>query len=469
MKGKIYRIEGPVVYVQFENEVPSILNALKVEKNGLILEVAQHIGDKRVSAIAMSETMGLKRNDIVIDTREKITFPVGSKIKGRILNIIGEAIDGRNENLGNETRPIHTDPPSIAEQNVSKEILVTGIKAIDLLIPLPKGGKIGLFGGAGVGKTVIIMELINNIANKYKGYSVFTGVGERTREGKDLYDEMIRSGIIDLENLEDSKSTLVYGQMNEPPGARLRVALSGLTAAEYFRDEEKQDVLLFIDNIFRFTQAGAEVSTLLGRIPSAVGYQPTLAGEMGALQERITSTQDGSITAIQAIYIPADDPTDPAPAALFAHLDATISLSRIIASMGIYPAVDQLDSNSNMLREEIVGTKHYNVAIRVRKIIFEYKALQDKIALMGMGELSDEESIIVYRARKILQFCSQPFHVAKNFTGVDGIFVPLQDTIDGFDDILEGKCDNIPESYFSMSGNIDHVKTKFAAQSDPRS
>lgn len=466
MKGKIYRVEGPVVYIQFEDKVPCILNALKVEKNNLILEVAQHIGDKRVSAISMAETTGLTRNDTVIDTKEKITFPVGNKTKGRILNVIGNPIDGRKEEIGSIRRPIHTDPPSIYEQNVSKEILVTGIKAIDLLIPLPKGGKIGLFGGAGVGKTVIIMELINNIANAHQGYSVFTGVGERTREGKDLYDEMIRSGIININNLKESKATLVYGQMNEPPGARLRVALSGLTAAEYFRDEERQDVLLFIDNIFRFTQAGAEVSTLLGRIPSAVGYQPTLAGEMGALQERIASTQNGSITAIQAIYVPADDPTDPAPSALFAHLGATISLSRIIASMGIYPAIDPLDSNSTMLSEDIVGEKHYNVAMKVKKIISEYRSLQDKIALMGMGELSDEESIIVNRARKILQFFSQPFHVAKNFTGADGIFVSLQDTIDGFDDILEGRCDNIPESYFSMSGNIAHVRTKFTSQNN---
>ena len=462
-KGLVTQIMGAVVDVRFSKEtMPPILNALKCDNNGheVVLEVAQHIGEDIVRTIAMDLTDGLKRGDEVIDTGELISVPVGKETLGRILNVIGEPVDGKGEIKAKKYMPIHASAPKLIDQSTSTEILTTGIKVVDLLAPYMKGGKVGLFGGAGVGKTVLIMELINNIAKNHGGFSVFAGVGERTREGNDLYNEMIDSKVIDINNLEKSKVSLIYGQMNEPPGARSRVALSGLTVAEYFRDVEKQDVLFFVDNIFRFTQAGSEVSALLGRIPSAVGYQPTLATEMAALQERITSTKKGSVTSVQAIYVPADDLTDPAPATSFAHLDATTVLSRQIAELGIYPAIDPLDSVSQILSPDIVGKEHYNVARQVQKILQTYKSLQDIIAILGMDELSEEDKLIVARARKIEKFFSQPFHVAEVFTGTKGKFVPLEDTIKSFKDLVEGKYDNLPESAFYMVGGIEDVIKK---------
>lgn len=461
--GEICKIIGAVVDVSFENSnLPPILDALKVEVEGrnIILEIAQHIGQNTVRTIAMDSTDGLKRGDSATHTGDKIRVPVGSKTLGRIMNVVGEPLDGKGSIKSEETQPIHHSPVEFTELSTKSEILTTGIKVVDLLAPYAKGGKIGLFGGAGVGKTVLIMELINNIAKAHSGYSVFAGVGERTREGNDLYHEMVDSKVIDLDNLENSKVSLVYGQMNEPPGARARVALSGLTQAEYFRDKEGQDVLFFIDNIFRFTQAGSEVSALLGRIPSAVGYQPTLATEMGALQERIASTHKGSITSVQAIYVPADDLTDPAPATSFAHLDATTVLSRQIAELGIYPAVDPLDSTSQMLSVEVLGEEHYNVAREVQKTLQTYKSLQDIIAILGMDELSDEDKLIVNRARKIQRFLSQPFHVAEVFTGSPGVFVPLEETIKGFKELVEGKHDDLPEAAFYMVGSIEEALEK---------
>lgn len=459
--GTITQVIGAVVDIKFEGRLPLILNALTVENNGksMILEVAKHLGENVVRAIAMDVTEGLVRGQEVTDTGSPISVPVGKETLGRILNVVGEPIDGRGEVTTATTLPIHRSAPEFCEQSTEQEILITGIKVIDLLAPYSKGGKIGLFGGAGVGKTVIIMELINNIAKAHGGYSVFAGVGERTREGNDLYREMCESGVIDLEG-EDSKAALVYGQMNEPPGARARVALTGLTLAEYFRDQEGQDVLLFIDNIFRFTQAGSEVSALLGRIPSAVGYQPTLATEMGALQERITTTNKGSITSVQAIYVPADDLTDPAPATSFSHLDATTVLSRQIAEMGIYPAVDPLDSTSRILTPSVIGDEHYEVAREVQRILQTYKSLQDIIAILGIDELSEDDKLTVSRARKIQRFLSQPFHVAEVFTGKPGAFVPLRDTIAGFKQIIEGKCDDMPEMSFYMVGTIEEAKSK---------
>lgn len=460
--GTVSKVIGAVVDVFFENgSLPPILDALKVEIDGknVVLEVAQHIGQNTVRTIAMDSTDGMKRGDLVVHTGDKIKVPVGPKTLGRIMNVVGEPIDGNGEIKG-ELHPIHADSPQFIDQSTKSEILTTGIKVIDLLAPYAKGGKIGLFGGAGVGKTVLIMELINNVAKAHSGYSVFAGVGERTREGNDLYHEMIDSNVIDLKNLENSKVSLVYGQMNEPPGARARVALSGITQAEYFRDKEGQDVLFFIDNIFRFTQAGSEVSALLGRIPSAVGYQPTLATEMGALQERIASTHKGSITSVQAIYVPADDLTDPAPATSFAHLDATTVLSRQIAELGIYPAVDPLDSSSQMLSVDVLGEEHYTVAREVQRTLQTYKSLQDIIAILGMDELSDEDKLIVNRARKIQRFLSQPFHVAEVFTGFPGVFVSLDDTIKGFKELVEGKHDNVPESAFYMVGSIEEALQK---------
>ena len=456
--GLITQVIGPVVDVYFEDHLPRILNALYTENNGkrLILEVAQHLGDDMVRTIAMDATDGLSRGGQVVDTGHPITVPVGLKTLGRIMGVTGDDLDGRGPIVSEISMPIYRDAPSFVEQSTETEILVTGIKVIDLLAPYPRGGKIGLFGGAGVGKTVIIMELINNIAKAHGGYSVFAGVGERTREGNDLYHEMIDSGVIDLEG-DGSKAALVYAQMNEPPGARARVAFSALTVAEYFRDVAHQDVLLFIDNIFRFTQAGSEVSALLGRIPSAVGYQPTLSTEMGSLQERITSTHQGSITSVQAIYVPADDLTDPAPAASFAHLDATTVLSRGIAELGIYPAVDPLDSTSRILDPRVVGEEHYRVARDVQKVLQTYKSLQDIIAILGMDELSESDKLIVSRARKIQRFLSQPFHVAEIFTGLKGVFVSLEDTIAGFKNIVDGKCDEIPEAAFYMTGTLDSV------------
>ncbi|MGB1360799.1 MAG: F0F1 ATP synthase subunit beta [Alphaproteobacteria bacterium] len=459
-KGKISQVMGAVVDVDFDGELPAILNALETENNGkkLVLEVAQHLGENAVRTIAMDGTEGLVRGNEVTDTGEAIKVPVGPETLGRIMNVTGEPIDERGK-IGNKTSyPIHRPAPDYVEQSTETEVLVTGIKVIDLLTPYPKGGKIGLFGGAGVGKTVTIMELINNIAKGHGGYSVFAGVGERTREGNDLYHEMIESGVIDLEG--QSKCALVYGQMNEPPGARARVALTGLTQAEYFRDEEGQDVLFFVDNIFRFTQAGAEVSALLGRIPSAVGYQPTLATEMGAMQERITSTNKGSITSVQAVYVPADDLTDPAPANTFAHLDATTVLNRSIAEKGIYPAVDPLDSTSRILEPSVVGDTHYNTARKVQEILQQYKALQEIIAILGMDELSEDDKLVVARARKIERFLSQPFHVAEVFTGSPGKFVQLEDTVKGFADIVDGKYDDISENAFYMVGGIDEVLEK---------
>ena len=461
--GKVTQIISAVVDVEFENgELPSIYNALEVKNDGkkLILEVALHIGEKTVRTIAMDSTDGLTRGTKVVDLGKPISVPVGEPTLGRIMNVIGEPIDEKGDITCPELYPIHASAPLLVEQATETEILETGIKVIDLLAPYAKGGKIGLFGGAGVGKTVLIMELINNVAKAHSGYSVFAGVGERTREGNDLYHEMIDSGVIDTKNFKNSKVALVYGQMNEPPGARARVALTGLTQAEYFRDKEGRDVLFFIDNIFRFTQAGSEVSALLGRIPSAVGYQPTLATEMGAMQERITSTKNGSITSVQAIYVPADDLTDPAPATSFSHLDATTVLSRQIAEIGIYPAVDPLDSTSRILDPRIVGQEHYQVAREVQKTLQAYKSLQDIIAILGMDELSEEDKLTVARARKIQRFLSQPFHVAEVFTGAPGKLVSLKDTIKGFKAICAGDYDYLPEASFYMVGNIDEAIAK---------
>jgi F-type H+-transporting ATPase subunit beta len=461
--GKIERVIGPVVDVRFkEGQLPHILNALTCTNDNkkLVLEVAQHLSEGVVRTIAMDSTSGLTRGIEVTDTGAPITVPVGPETLGRILNVIGEPIDERGEIKASHKASIHASPPALTEQSTASEILVTGIKVVDLLAPYVKGGKIGLFGGAGVGKTVLIMELINNIAKAHGGFSVFAGVGERTREGNDLYHEMVDSKVIDLKNQRNSKVALVYGQMNEPPGARARVALTGLTLAEYFRDQEGQDVLFFIDNIFRFTQAGSEVSALLGRIPSAVGYQPTLATEMGALQERITSTHRGSITSVQAIYVPADDLTDPAPATSFAHLDATTVLSRQIAELGIYPAVDPLDSTSQILSPEVVGQEHYHVAREVQRILQTYKSLQDIIAILGMDELSEEDKLIVSRARKIQRFLSQPFFVAEVFTGMEGKWVSLEETIKGFKALVNGECDDLPEMAFYMVGSLDEAIAK---------
>ena len=455
-KGYVSQVMGPVVDVRFEGgKLPAIYNALTIDKGEktLTLEVAQHIGDNTVRCIAMASTDGLRRGMDVIDTGASISVPVGRETLGRIFNVLGDAVDNGPTPETEEKWTIHRHAPDYDELSTSTEILETGIKVIDLICPYSKGGKIGLFGGAGVGKTVLIMELINNIAKQHGGLSVFTGVGERTREGNDLYNEMKQSGVL-------SNTALVYGQMNEPPGARMRVALSGLTMAEYFRDRENQDVLLFIDNIFRFTQAGSEVSALLGRMPSAVGYQPTLATEMGALQERITSTRNGSITSVQAVYVPADDLTDPAPATTFAHLDATTVLSRPIASQGIYPAVDPLESTSRILDEAILGKEHYYVAREVQRVLQRYKELLDIIAIMGMDELSDEDKLLVQRARKIQRFLSQPFDVSEKFTGIPGKYVPLKETIRGFKEILEGKHDSLPESAFLFVGTIDEAMEK---------
>ncbi len=459
--GKIVQVIGAVVDVKFDNDLPEILTALECDNNGLrvVLEVAQHLGENTVRTIAMDTTEGLKRGDKVINTGTPITVPVGPETLGRIINVIGEPIDQRGPLNTKEKWPIHRAAPAYVEQSTETEVLVTGIKVVDLLAPYSRGGKIGLFGGAGVGKTVLIMELINNVAKAHGGYSVFAGVGERTREGNDLYHEMIESGVIKTDG-PGSKAALVYGQMNEPPGARARVALSGLTLAEYFRDKEGQDVLFFVDNIFRFTQAGSEVSALLGRIPSAVGYQPTLATDMGNLQERITTTSKGSITSVQAIYVPADDLTDPAPATSFAHLDATTVLSRQIAELGIYPAVDPLDSTSRILDPRIVGEEHYRVAREVQKILQNYKSLQDIIAILGMDELSEEDKLVVSRARKIQRFLSQPFFVAEVFTGSPGKLVDLQSTIKGFDAICKGQYDHLPESAFYMVGTIEEAVAK---------
>ncbi len=447
--GRITQIMGAVVDVHFDGDLPLILNALETDHQGkrLVLEVAQHLGENIVRTIAMDSTEGLVRGKEITDTGEPITVPVGPETLGRILNVIGDPIDELGPVNAKKRLPIHRPAPAFVDQSTEAEALITGIKVVDLLAPYARGGKIGLFGGAGVGKTVIIMELINNIAKAHGGYSVFAGVGERTREGNDLYHEMIESGVIKIGG-EGSKAALVYGQMNEPPGARARVGLSGLTLAEYFRDEEGQDVLLFIDNIFRFTQAGSEVSALLGRIPSAVGYQPTLATDMGTLQERITSTKKGSITSVQAIYVPADDLTDPAPATSFAHLDATTVLSRQIAELGIYPAVDPLDSTSRILDPRVVGEEHYQVARDVQRVLQQYKSLQDIIAILGMDELSDEDKMTVARARKLQKFLSQPFHVAEQFTGTRGAYVRLEDTSRGFREILDGRHDDLPEQAF---------------------
>ena len=456
-KGTVIQVMGPVLDIRFaDDQLPKLLNAIHV-KNGdvtITAEVAQHIGDNVVRCIAMSSTDGLQRGAEAVDTGAPIAVPVGDECLGRVFNLLGEPIDNKPAPKAEVRWPIHRPAPSYEEQQPATEILETGIKVIDLICPYAKGGKIGLFGGAGVGKTVLIQELIYNIATAHNGYSVFTGVGERTREGNDLYNEMTESGVI-------SKTAMVFGQMNEPPGARMRVGLSGLTMAEYFRDVKHQDVLLFIDNIFRFTQAGSEVSALLGRMPSAVGYQPTLATEMGALQERITSTKDGSITSVQAVYVPADDLTDPAPATTFAHLDATTVLDRGIASLGIYPAVDPLDSTSRILSPEILGKEHYETARAVQSILQRYKELQDIIAIMGMDELSEEDKLTVNRARKVQRFLSQPFHVAEQFTGYQGKYVPLKETIRSFKEIIEGKHDDIPESYFLFAGSIDEVVAKY--------
>ncbi|MFV1877528.1 F0F1 ATP synthase subunit beta [Nioella sp.] len=460
--GKITQVIGAVVDVKFEDNLPEILNALNTENNGkkLVLEVAQHLGENTVRTIAMDATEGLVRGAVVTDTGAPISVPVGNATLGRILNVIGEPVDEKGPVNASETRAIHQPAPEFEEQSTASEILVTGIKVVDLLAPYSKGGKIGLFGGAGVGKTVLIMELINNIAKVHSGYSVFAGVGERTREGNDLYHEMIESNVIKPDNLEELQVALVYGQMNEPPGARARVALTGLTLAEQFRDQSGTDVLFFVDNIFRFTQAGSEVSALLGRIPSAVGYQPTLATDMGQMQERITSTKAGSITSIQAVYVPADDLTDPAPATTFAHLDATTVLSRAISELGIYPAVDPLDSSSRILDPQVVGEEHYQVARDVQGILQRYKSLQDIIAILGMDELSEEDKLTVARARKIQRFLSQPFDVAKVFTGSDGVQVPLEDTISSFKAVVAGEYDHLPEAAFYMVGGIDEVIAK---------
>ena len=459
-KGRVSQVMGPVVDVHFEEgSLPAINNALtmKIGDRTLTVEVSQHVGDNVVRCIAMSSTDGLKRGTAVTDTGKPISVPVGRETLGRIFNVLGETVDNKPAPENAERHSIHRAAPEYSDLSTSTEIFETGIKVIDLICPYSKGGKIGLFGGAGVGKTVLIMELINNIAKEHGGLSVFTGVGERTREGNDLYNEMKDSGVL-------ANTALVYGQMNEPPGARMRVGLSGLTMAEYFRDEEGQDVLLFIDNIFRFTQAGSEVSALLGRMPSAVGYQPTLANEMGALQERITSTKKGSITSIQAVYVPADDLTDPAPATTFAHLDATTVLSRTIASQGIYPAVDPLESTSRILSPEILGEEHYAVAREVQRILQRYQELMDIIAIMGMDELSDEDKLLVQRARKIQRFLSQPFHVSEKFTGIEGTYVPLAETVRGFKEIIEGKHDALPESAFLFVGSIDEAVAKGTKQ-----
>jgi F-type H+/Na+-transporting ATPase subunit beta len=464
--GKITQVIGPVVDVEFaDGHVPALYNALTVdyELNGkpahLTLEVQQHLGDGWVRAIAMSLAEGLKRGNEVHDTGDSISVPVGEGVLGRIFNVLGEPTDNRGPVTFTKRYPIHRKAPSLQDQDTGSEILETGIKVIDLICPFTKGGKVGAFGGAGVGKTVVIMELINNIAKGHGGFSVFAGVGERTREGNDLYHEMSESGVIDQKDLSKSKVALVYGQMNEPPGARMRVALSALAMAEYFRDEQKQDVLLFIDNIFRFSQAGSEVSALLGRTPSAVGYQPTLAAEMGDLQERITSTKNGSITSFQAVYVPADDLTDPAPANTFAHLDSTIVLERSIAELGIYPAVDPLASTSKALAPEIVGEEHYQVARGLQKVLQRYKDLQDIINILGMDELSPDDKLLVYRARKIQRFLSQPFHVAEVFTGTPGVYVSIKDTVRGFKEILEGKHDDVPEANFYMKGGIETINS----------
>ena len=460
-QGKVVQIMGAVVDVKFNDHLPAILDALEIEQDGkkLVLEVAQHLGENSVRTIAMDTTEGLKRGQSVESTGAPISVPVGEETLGRIINVVGEPVDQKGELKATQKRPIHQNAPEFVDQSTEKEILVTGIKVVDLLCPYSKGGKIGLFGGAGVGKTVLIMELINNIAKAHGGYSVFAGVGERTREGNDLYWEMIESGVNKEGGGDGSKCSLVYGQMNEPPGARARVALSGLSVAEHIR-EEGQDVLFFVDNIFRFTQAGSEVSALLGRIPSAVGYQPTLAIDMGNLQERITSTNKGSITSVQAIYVPADDLTDPAPATSFAHLDATTVLSRAISEKGIYPAVDPLDSNSRILEADIVGEEHYNVAREVQEILQKYKSLQDIIAILGMDELSEEDKLTVARARKIERFFSQPFHVAEVFTGSPGILVDINDTIKGFKGLCNGDYDHLPEAAFYMVGTIEDAIKK---------
>ena len=460
--GQVTRVVGPVVDVAFTQGIPAILNALETDNNGkrLVLEVAQHLGQNTVRTIAMDATGGVSRGQDVTDTGGPISVKVGPENLGRILNVVGDPIDEIGPLKAKKTAPIHASAPPFKDQATETRILETGIKVVDLLAPYVKGGKIGLFGGAGVGKTVLIMELINNIAKGHGGYSVFAGVGERTREGNDLLHEMIDSGVVDQNDPKKSKAVLVYGQMNEPPGARARVALTGLTQAEYFRDEENQDVLMFIDNIFRFTQAGAEVSALLGRIPSAVGYQPTLATEMGAMQERITSTNKGSITSVQAVYVPADDLTDPAPATTFAHLDATTVLSRSIAEMGIYPAVDPLDSNSRILDPDLIGEEHYRVASQVQETLQRYKSLQDIIAILGMDELSEEDKLVVARARKIQRFLSQPFFVAEQFTGAPGVYVKLEDTIRSFAEIMDGKYDDLPENAFYMVGSIDEAIKK---------
>ena len=462
VKGKITQVIGAVVDVQFDNHLPEILNALTTDNNGkkLVLEVAQHLGENTVRTIAMDASEGLVRGQEVVDTDGPISVPVGNATLGRILDVVGEPVDEQGPVKAKESRAIHQPAPEFSEQSTESEVLVTGIKVIDLLAPYSKGGKIGLFGGAGVGKTVLIMELINNIAKVHSGFSVFAGVGERTREGNDLYHEMIESNVIKPDNLEESQVALVYGQMNEPPGARARVALTGLTLAEQFRDQSGTDVLFFVDNIFRFTQAGSEVSALLGRIPSAVGYQPTLATDMGAMQERITSTKNGSITSIQAVYVPADDLTDPAPATTFAHLDATTVLSRAISELGIYPAVDPLDSSSRLMDPAVVGEEHYQVARDVQGILQRYKSLQDIIAILGMDELSEEDKLTVARARKIQRFLSQPFDVAKVFTGSDGVQVPLEDTISSFKAVVAGEYDHLPEGAFYMVGGIDEVIAK---------
>ena len=466
--GTIKQITGPVLDVEFASgQLPAIYNALRVtnpsisdKDENLVVEVAQHLGENTVRCIAMDSTEGLKRGDSARDTGQPIAMPVGTEVLGRIMNVVGDPVDELGELQNKETRPIHREPPPFTEQSVEVEMFETGIKVIDLLAPYTKGGKIGLFGGAGVGKTVLIMELINNVAKAHGGYSVFAGVGERTREGNDLWHEFIESNIIVPADWDKSKASLVYGQMNEPPGARARVALSALTVAEYFRDEQNQDVLLFVDNIFRFTQAGSEVSALLGRMPSAVGYQPTLGTEMGILQERITTTSKGSITSVQAVYVPADDLTDPAPATTFAHLDATTVLSRKIAEMGIYPAVDPLDSTSRIVDPQILGDEHYDTARQVQEVLQRYKDLQDIIAILGMDELSEDDKQVVARARKMQKFLSQPFHVAEVFTGLPGAYVKLEETISGFQEILAGTHDELPEDAFLLVGTIAEAKTK---------
>ena len=465
-EGTIVQVIGPVIDADFSgaDKLPAIYNALEITYNvigedvKLVLEVQQHLGDGWVRAVAMSSTEGLRRNMKITDTGNPISVPVGEGVLGRIFNVTGDAVDLRGDVKADKYYPIHRPAPTLIDQDTSASILETGIKVIDLICPFTKGGKVGAFGGAGVGKTVVIMELINNIAKNHGGYSVFAGVGERTREGNDLYEEMSEAGVINREDLSKSKVALVYGQMNEPPGARLRVALSALSMAEYFRDEKGQDVLLFVDNVFRFSQAGSEVSALLGRIPSAVGYQPTLASEMGAMQERITSTTKGSITSFQAVYVPADDLTDPAPANTFAHLDSTVVLERSLAELGIYPAVDPLSSTSNALAPEIVGEEHYAVARGVQTVLQRYKDLQDIIAILGMDELSDDDKLTVFRARKVQRFLSQPFHVAVVFTGVEGVYVSRDDCVKGFKEILDGEHDDVPEGNFYMKAGIDTVE-----------